>query len=360
MDNNLNRLDLFLNGKTTPEETLELLAAAAADPALEEYVVNSRRAIYTNEQIEDYGSFIPAGSMAADDGQNLCDFQCEKFILRREGIEFQDEVLAAESRMNYWLRSQGTPLFNMGRLLEKNGLLVNRAYGQTMDDLKAALREHQVIVVVNGDTLLGKDADILSDDFSVEDNPDHAVAVLSVSEENGTVTLYNPATDAEDTTSEYGLERFASAWEESRNYMVTARAKKTPYEYNPQPLDVSSVNINPELMELIELIAENAHDVWAVDKMKAGFSYAPADPVTGKEKDGNFNHYLIPYTMLEEKDKEPDRKMALQTIKLVKRLGYRLVNINSMHKCPSCGNVIEPDHNFCSRCGAELSWEDFR
>lgn len=360
MDNNLNKLDLFLDGKVSQEEAVRLIAAVAADPALEEYMVSTRRALYTSEQIEDYGCFIPAGSMAADDGQNLCDFQCEKFILVKEGVQFQEDALAADAKKNYWLRSQGTPLFNMGKLMEKYGLLVNRSYGLSFDDLKNALQEQNVIVVVNGNTLLGEEPDILSDDFNAEDNPNHAVCVVSVSEEEEKITLFNPATDEFGNTSDYPLSLFLRAWEESRNYLVTARIKKTPFEYNPQPIDVSSVNINSELMELIELIAENAHDIWALDKFKAGFTYAPADPVTGKEKAGNFNHYLIPYAMLEENDKEPDRKMALQTIKLVKRLGYRLVNINSMHKCSVCGNVIEPDHNFCSRCGQELSWSDFK
>lgn len=352
------KINRLLDGTARPQELMELMASAATDSAIEEKIVNCRRALYTEEQIEDYGSFIPAGSVAADDGQNLCDFQCEKHILELEGVDVPTDALASVARKNYWLRGQGTPLFNMGKLMERNGLLVNRTFNASLKDLKNALGGHRVIVVVNGDTLLEKEIDILSENFDVEDNPNHAVVVESLSIEDGNVTLFNPATD-ENSTSEYPLEVFMSAWEESRNYMVTARAKKVPYEYNPQPLDVSSVNINPELMELIDLIAENAHDIWAMDKFKDGFRYAPADK-DGKEKDGSFNHYLLPYEMLSKEDKEPDRKMALQTIRLVKRLGYRLVNINSMYRCPSCGEVIEPDHNFCCNCGRELSWKDFR
>lgn len=348
----------LLNGTARPQELMELMASIATDSTLEEEVVNYRRALYTDQQLEDYGSFIPAGSMAADDGQNLCDFQCETYILKKEGIQIKIDALAQEAKKNYWLRSQGTPLFNMGRLMERNGLLVKRMFDTDIDGLTQALKDHKVIVVVNGDTLLENEIDILSDSFDISDNPNHAVVVEDVSKENGEVTLFNPATD-EDSTSKYPLEVFASAWQESRNYMVTARAKRFPHEYYPQPLDVSSVNINPELMELIDLIAENAHDIWAVDKFKSGFTYAPAGN-DGKEKDGNFNHYLLPYEMLSDQDKEPDRKMALQTIKLVKRLGYRLVNINSMYRCPACGEVVEPNHNFCSNCGKELSWEDFR
>ena len=59
-------------------------------------------------------------------------------------------------------------------------------------------------------------------------------------------------------------------------------------------------------------------------------------------------------------EKEYDRLMAIHTIKLVKRLGYRLVNITSSYKGPACGDVIELDYNFCPNCGRKLSWEDFR
>ena len=359
MNTLLNRFADFNDAGIKPEELVDILTDIALNPDAQETHINDMRSAYINEQLEDYGSFIPANSIAAADGQNLCDFQCELYILRKVGKTFNEEDLASLSKRNYWLLSQGTPLFNMGRLMERNGLLVQRVFDIDLDQLENLLLDHNVIVVVNGETLLGKVIDVLDDNFYIDDNPNHAVVVAGISRETNSIELYNPATDDTESTSNYPLDVFEAAWAESKNYTVTARVKKTPYEYCPQPLDVSSVNINPELMELIELIAENAHDVWAVDKMKAGFTYAPLDQ-DGKEQSGKHNHYLIPYEMLAEADKEPDRKMAMQTIKLVKRLGYRLVNINSMHKCPACGEVIEPSHNFCSNCGNELSWEDFR
>lgn len=349
-------MERFLQGQTTVEETVEIMAAIAVNPELEEQVITHRRMAYTNEQMEDYGSFIPISSMAADDGQNLCDFQCETYILKAFGKKVEENALANESRQNYWLRGEGTPLYNMGKLLEREGLLVNRRFDANIDELEKALEEHKVIVVVNGDMLIDKKIDIFSEDFSFEDNPNHAVVVLSVDKKNKKVTIYNPAVQEEVTV--YDLIKFESAWGESRHYMVTARIKQFPQEYNPQPVDVSKIKLNDDLMELIEVIAENAHDVWAVDKMKAGYTYAPLDKNDNEEK--GRNHYLVPYFMLSEADKEPDRRMATHTIKLLKRLGYRLVNINSMYRCPDCGEVIEPNNHFCPNCGRELSWEDFR
>ncbi len=349
-------MERFLQGQTSVEETAEIMMAIAVNPELEELVVNHRRMAYTQEQMEDYGSFIPIGSMAADDGQNLCDFQCETYILKAFGKEIEESTLAKESRQNYWLRGEGTPLYNMGKLLERNDFLVHRRFNATLDELEEALKEHKVIVVVNGDTLIGKEIDIFSEDFSFEDNPNHAVVVLSVNKETDKVTIYNPAVQEEATV--YDLDKFENAWEESRHYMVTARIKQFPQEYKPQPVDVSKINLNDDLEELIDVIAEDLHDVWARDKMNAGYTYAPLDS-NGHEEKGH-NHYLVPYFMLQDKDKEPDQKNARQTLKLLKRLGYRLVNINSMYRCPECGEVIEPNNHFCPNCGRELSWKDFR
>ena len=146
--------------------------------------------------------------------------------------------------------------------------------------------------------------------------------------------------------------------------MVTARKKRFPHEYDPQPIDVSRIKLNDDLEELIEVIAEDLHDVWAVNKIKKGFTYAPLDS-NGDEEKGLHSHFLVPYFMLKDDDKETsdkknDRDNATAAIKLLKRLGYRLVNINSMYRCPECGEVIEPSNHFCPNCGRELSWKDFR
>lgn len=348
-------VDRFLAGETSPEESIRILAAIAVDPELEEYVVTQKRLDYASEQMEDYGSFIPAGNMAADDGRNLCDLQCEAFILKREGVEVSEEDLAFESRKNYWLRGQGTPLFNMGKLLESKGYLVNRIYDAGLEALIESLRDHSVIAVVNGDVLRGTEPDILSDDFNLDDNPNHAVVVVAVSMERGKVTLFDPAEEKESGLVECALRTFLDAWLESKNYMVQVRRKAFPQEYIPQPVDVSGISLNPELQELTEMIAENAHDVWAENRMKEGWTYGAVRD-DGKKKHPD----LVPYGELPEGEKEYDRLLALHTIKLVKRLGYRIVNISSMYKCPDCGEAIEPNNNFCPNCGRRLSWEDFR
>lgn len=366
MNTDYQLIDKFFEGSTTPEENAIVLTAIKANPELEEYFITRYRLEYTNEQTDDYGSFIPASSMAADDGRNLCDFQCETFILKKAGVQASEDELANESKTNYWLRGQGTPLYNMGKLLESKGFLVNREYNATLNLLISKLNDgFDIIAVVNGDILTQKEQDILSEDFSLDNNPNHAVIVLGINTNNGTASLYNPAN--EESVTSYDLNLFLSAWEESKHYMVTVRKKNYPEEYNPQPIDVDDVSLNAELLELTEMIAENAHDIWGKlkreqfeDKLKKDPNYKIYAPkINGDEQEGH-NHFYVPYAMLSEKDKDIDRITALGTIKLLKRLGYRLVNINSMYRCPDCGEVIEPSHNFCPNCGRQLTWEDFK
>ena len=37
--------------------------------------------------------------------------------------------------------------------------------------------------------------------------------------------------------------------------------------YNPKPLDTSDVNLPLELADLIEMMAENVHEVWALNRI---------------------------------------------------------------------------------------------
>ena len=73
----------------------------------------------------------------------------------------------------------------------------------------------------------------------------------------------------------------------------------------------------PELLALTEKLAENTHDVWAKGRIEQGWKY-------GKTRDDNnkLHPCLIPYSELPESEKEYDRNTALETIKLIQKLGY--------------------------------------
>ncbi len=90
--------------------------------------------------------------------------------------------------------------------------------------------------------------------------------------------------------------------------------------YQPSPIDTSLVTLPPELIVLTERLAENAHDVWAAQRLKDGWTFGPA------RDDAKKRHpCLVPYADLPESEKEYDRQAAMETIKAIVTLGYRIV-----------------------------------
>ena len=91
-------------------------------------------------------------------------------------------------------------------------------------------------------------------------------------------------------------------------------------KYIPTPVNTSDVALPEELLLLTEKIAENTHDVWAAGRIKEGWIYGPV-----RDDKKKTNPCLIPYNELPDSEKEYDRNTALETIKLIVQLGYRII-----------------------------------
>lgn len=90
--------------------------------------------------------------------------------------------------------------------------------------------------------------------------------------------------------------------------------------YVPHPVDLSDVELPESLLELQEAIAENAHEVWAENRRKEGWTYGPCRDDARKQTPN-----MVPYAALTDEEKHYDRVMAMNTIKLLKKLGYDLI-----------------------------------
>ncbi|WOG21661.1 RyR domain-containing protein [Bacteroides thetaiotaomicron] len=95
--------------------------------------------------------------------------------------------------------------------------------------------------------------------------------------------------------------------------------KENKLDYIPEPMDLSSVDLPESLIQLSERIAENVHEVWAKARMDEGWTY-------GEKRDDIHKKHpcLVPYDELPEEEKEYDRNTAMNTIKMVKKLGFRI------------------------------------
>ena len=89
--------------------------------------------------------------------------------------------------------------------------------------------------------------------------------------------------------------------------------------YTPVPIDTSDVQLPEELLELTEQLAENVHDIWALNRMAEGWTYGIKREEARKE-----TPCLVPYQELPESEKEYDRNTALETLKLILKLGYEI------------------------------------
>ncbi len=87
--------------------------------------------------------------------------------------------------------------------------------------------------------------------------------------------------------------------------------------YQPRPIDTSAVSLPTELLALTERLAENAHDIWAQQRLAQGWTYGP------QRDDATKQHpCLVPYADLPESEKEYDRRTAMETLKAIVALGY--------------------------------------
>jgi len=79
--------------------------------------------------------------------------------------------------------------------------------------------------------------------------------------------------------------------------------------YLPSPIDTSGIQLPRELEDLAETLARNAHEVWAHFRVAGGQRQ---------------HHCLVPYDHLPESEKDCDRHVVRETLKVLIILGYRI------------------------------------
>ena len=307
-------LSAFLDGNTSAEDTMRVLDAAAHDKELQEIIRIASEVDEDLAMMKPEIKHIPITAMAAHKKENyLCDIECEEFILHQFGIETTHKTLLDEAYRNCWLKEQGMPLYNIGRLLEKNNLSVSRRYDSTIEEIVRLLDNgNQLIAVIDNSMLL-------HDVVENTKQPNHAVAISSVSSSTDEITLFNPYTEEELTT--YSLSLFLNAWAQSNNYLVVVNTTDK-FVYEPYPIHLDDITLDEDLSELQEAIAENAHEIWAKARTDQGWTYGPERNDQKKETPD-----MVPYCNLPESEKLYDREMAMQTLKLVKKLGFEIKKI---------------------------------
>ena len=167
-----------------------------------------------------------------------------------------------------------------------------------------ALRKGGIVIPVVNASLLGE--------YNVEET---ATVVIKANQITDMVDLYVPKSDDIQT---FPIATFVEAWEATGGLCTTAFSPDTKV-YHPKLINLAHIELPKGFDELREAIAENAHDIWALERQSEGWTFGPKRDDTKLETPD-----MVPYSQLPESEKQYDRKMAEDTLKLLIALGYKI------------------------------------
>lgn len=167
-----------------------------------------------------------------------------------------------------------------------------------------ALRKGGIVIPVVNASFLGE--------YNLETT---ATVVIKANQITDMVDLYVPKSNDIQT---FPIATFVEAWEDAGGLCNTA----FPVDintYNPKLIDLEHVELPEGFDELREAIAENAHDMWALERQSEGWTFGPKRDDSKLETPD-----MVPYALLPESEKQYDRLMAEDTLKLLLALGYKI------------------------------------
>lgn len=167
-----------------------------------------------------------------------------------------------------------------------------------------ALRKGGIVIPVVQASLLGE--------YSVETT---ATVVINANQITDMVDLFVPKSNDIQT---FPIATFVEAWEATGGICTTAFPDESK-TYRPKLIDLEYVELPDSFDELREAIAENAHDRWALERQSEGWTYGPKRDDSKLETPD-----MVPYAQLPESEKQYDRLLAEDTIKLFIALGYKI------------------------------------
>lgn len=102
--------------------------------------------------------------------------------------------------------------------------------------------------------------------------------------------------------------------------MIGAEKKTMNKNYIPQPVDTTDVQLPEALSDLVEQMAQHVHEVWAQSRIEQGWTW-------GAERSDALKQHpcLVAYENLPEEEKAYDRDTALATLKLICKLGFKIM-----------------------------------
>ena len=204
--------------------------------------------------------------------------ECVKFALSQKGIE--------------------------GETFKDTNLRVYERCTANPGTVFTALRKGGIVIPVVDASLLGE--------YNMKVT---ATVVIKANQITDMVDLYVPKSNDIQT---FPIAAFMEAWEATGGICTTAFPADTK-TYHPKLIDLEYVELPEGFDELREAIAENAHDRWALERQSEGWTFGPKRDDSKLETPD-----MVPYAQLPESEKQYDRVMAEDTLKLLTALGYKI------------------------------------
>uniref|UniRef100_A0A3B1K1U7 Ryanodine receptor 2 n=1 Tax=Astyanax mexicanus TaxID=7994 RepID=A0A3B1K1U7_ASTMX len=89
--------------------------------------------------------------------------------------------------------------------------------------------------------------------------------------------------------------------------------------YKPTPMDLSHIKLASTQEAMVDKLAENAHNVWARDRIRQGWTYGIQQDVKNKR-----NPRLVPYVLLDERTKKSNKDSLREAVRTLLGYGYNL------------------------------------
>ncbi|XP_074393627.1 ryanodine receptor 2 isoform X10 [Zonotrichia albicollis] len=108
--------------------------------------------------------------------------------------------------------------------------------------------------------------------------------------------------------------------------------------YKPAPMDLSFIKLTPSQEAMVDKLAENAHNVWARDRIRQGWTYGIQQDVKNRR-----NPRLVPYALLDDRTKKSNKDSLREAVRTLLGYGYNLEAPDQDHatRLDVCSGIME-------------------
>ncbi|KFQ34583.1 Ryanodine receptor 2, partial [Merops nubicus] len=108
--------------------------------------------------------------------------------------------------------------------------------------------------------------------------------------------------------------------------------------YKPAPMDLSFIKLTPSQEAMVDKLAENAHNVWARDRIRQGWTYGIQQDVKNRR-----NPRLVPYALLDDRTKKSNKDSLREAVRTLLGYGYHLEAPDQDHamRLDVCSGMME-------------------